>query len=97
MAISKGDLVSYIAQGTSLTKANAQKALEAALKGIEESLQKGEDVRLIGFGSFSVSKIPARDGVNPRTGEKLKIAARNRPVFKAGKELKDAVNSSESA
>jgi len=94
MVMSKGDLVSYIAQGTSLTKANAQKALEAALKGIEESLQKGEDVRLIGFGSFSVSKIPARDGVNPRTGEKLKIAARNRPVFKAGKELKDAVNSS---
>lgn len=88
----KGDLVSYIAQGTSLTKANAQKALEAALKGIEESLQKGEDFRLMGFGSFSVSKIPARDGVNPRTGDKIKIAARNRPVFKAGKEMKDAVN-----
>ena len=97
MVMSKGDLVSYIAQGTNLTKADSQKALESALKGIEESLQKGEDVRLIGFGSFSVSKIQAREGLNPRTGDKIKISARNRPVFKAGKELKDAVNPSQPA
>ena len=97
MVMSKLDLVSYIAEETSLTKVDSQKALEAALKGIEETLQKGEDVRLIGFGSFSVTKIAAREGRNPRTGDKIKIAASNRPVFKAGKELKEAVNSSKSA
>ena len=92
MTVGKGDIVSYIAEQTKLTKVDSQKALEAALKGIETFLQKGEDVRLIGFGSFSVTKVPAREGRNPRTGDKIQIAANNRPVFKAGKELKAAVN-----
>ena len=52
----------------------------------------GEEIRLIGFGTFAVQKSAAREGRNPRTGEKIKIAASNRPVFRTGKELKDSVN-----
>jgi DNA-binding protein HU-beta len=92
MATGKVELVNYVAGETKLTKADAQKAVEAVLAGIADSLKKGEEVRLIGFGSFSILKSAAREGRNPRTGEKIKIAASNRPVFKAGKELKDSVN-----
>lgn len=92
MAVGKFELVSYVASETKLTKADAQKAVEAVLSGIMEALEKGEEVRLIGFGSFSVQKSPARDGRNPRTGETIKIAASNRPVFRVGKDLKEAVN-----
>lgn len=92
MAMSKAELVSYVATKTKLTKADAQRALEAVLAGIGSSLKKGDDVRLIGFGSFAVQKSEAREGRNPRTGEKIKIKARKRPVFRAGKELKESVN-----
>jgi DNA-binding protein HU-beta len=92
MATGKVELVNYVAGETKLTKADAQKAVEAVLARIADSLKKGEEVRLIGFGSFSILKSAAREGRNPRTGEKIKIAASNRPVFKAGKELKDSVN-----
>jgi len=88
----KAELVSYVAAETKVTKAEAQKAVESVLAGIAASLKKGEEVRLIGFGSFSILKSAAREGRNPRTGEKIKIAASNRPVFKAGKELKESVN-----
>ena len=92
MATGKTELVSYVASETKLTKANAQKAVEAVLAGIVQSLKKGDEVRLLGFGSFSILKSAARDGRNPRTGEIIKIKASNRPTFKAGKELKEAVN-----
>lgn len=92
MAMGKAELVSYVAAETKVTKAEAQKAVESVLAGIAASLKKGEEVRLIGFGSFSILKSAAREGRNPRTGEKIKIAASNRPVFKAGKELKESVN-----
>ena len=94
MALGKFELISYVVSETKLTKVDAQKAIEAVLSGITEALEKGEEVRLIGFGSFSVQKSAARDGRNPRTGETIKIAASNRPVFRVGKELKEAVNKS---
>ena len=81
-----------MASETKLTKVDSQKAVEAVLEGIKDTLQKGEEVRLIGFGSFVITKSAARDGRNPRTGETIKIKASNRPVFRAGKELKEAVN-----
>ena len=90
--LSKGDLVSYVAQETKLTKIDAEKAVNAVFAGITNSLQQGQDARFIGFGSFSIQKSAAREGRNPRTGDKIQIKASNRPVFKAGKELKDAVN-----
>ena len=92
MTTGRTELISYVSADTRLTKADAQKAVEAVLEGIKDSLKKGEEVRLIGFGSFAIQKSAARDGRNPRTGEKIKIAASNRPVFRAGKELKEAVN-----
>jgi DNA-binding protein HU-beta len=94
MAMGKFELISYVADAVKITKVDAQKVVEAALDGIKESLTKEEEVRLIGFGSFAVSKSAARDGRNPRTGETIKIKASNRPVFRAGKELKEAVNKS---
>lgn len=92
MAMGKVELVNYVATETKLTKADAQRALEAVLAGISSSLIKGEEVRLIGFGSFAVQQSAARDGRNPRTGETIKIKASKRPVFRAGKELKESVN-----
>ena len=92
MAVGKSELVSYVSAETKLTKVDSQKVVEAVLDGITDALKKGEDVRLIGFGSFAVSKSAAREGRNPRTGEKIKIAASNRPVFRVGKDLKEAVN-----
>ena len=94
MAMGKVELISYVADVVKLTKVDAQKVIEAVLDGIKESLTKGEDVRLIGFGTFGIQKSAARDGRNPRTGETIKIKASNRPVFRAGKELKDSVNKS---
>jgi len=92
MAAGKAELINYIANAAKLTKADAQRALEAVLGGISDTLKGGDEVRLIGFGSFAIQKSAAREGRNPRTGETIKIAASNRPVFRAGKELKEAVN-----
>ncbi len=94
MAMGKFELIDYVADAVKITKVDAQKVVEAVLKGIKESLTKEEEVRLIGFGTFGVQKSAARDGRNPRTGETIKIKASNRPVFRAGKELKDSVNKS---
>ena len=92
MTMRKVELVNYVATETKLTKADAQRALEAVLAGIGSSLAKGEEVRLIGFGSFAVQQSAARNGRNPRTGETIKIKASKRPIFRAGKELKESVN-----
>ena len=92
MATGKTELVKCIANETKLTKVDAKKALKAILTAISSSLQKGEEVKLIGFGTFSVQQSAAREGRNPKTGEKIKIKARKRPVFRAGKELKESVN-----
>ncbi len=92
MAYSKGDLVADIAAQTGATKKMAADMLDAMLKAITGELMQGGSVTLTGFGTFKVSHRAARNGVNPATGEKIKIAARKAPVFKAGKSLKEAVN-----
>lgn len=89
--MTKSELVATISKHFK-TKAEAERALEAVLESIQDSLKKGEDVRIVGFGTFSVSKRAARTGRNPRTGEEIKIPATKTPAFRAGKELKEAVN-----
>ncbi len=88
----KSDLVSAVASSASITKAQASSAVEALFDTISLSLTKGEDVTLIGFGSFKVSQRQAREGRNPRTGETIKIPAKKSVTFVSGKGLKDAVN-----
>lgn len=90
--MNKTELIEKIAAGAELDKAKAKKALEATLDAIKNALVEGDSVQLIGFGTFSVSERPAREGVNPRTGEKVTIAAKKVAKFKAGAELADAVN-----
>ena len=85
-------MIKQMADGAGITLKDAESALKAALDGIKKALKKNDKVTLVGFGTFSVSKRKARMGRNPRTGEALKIKARNIPKFSAGRELKDAVN-----
>ncbi|MDY6298035.1 MAG: HU family DNA-binding protein [Alloprevotella sp.] len=88
--MNKTELVAAIA-AAGLSKVDSKKALDAALEAVTKELKKGEKVALLGFGTFEVSKRPGREGINPRTKAKIKIAAKNVVKFKAGKELKDAV------
>ena len=90
--MNKSDLVSKVADLTSLSKIDADKAVDATFAAIADALKAGEDVRLVGFGSFSVASRPARDGKNPRTGETIAIPASRAPKFSVGKALKEAVN-----
>lgn len=91
--MNKNDLIAKVADKAGLTKADAAKAVDATIDAISESLTKGDEVRIIGFGTFAVSRRQATEGRNPRTGDIIKIAASNQPKFRAGKALKDAVNS----
>ncbi len=90
--MNKQDLISSVADQSGLTKADANKAVEAVFDAITAALKKGDEVRLVGFGTFSVSQRKASTGRNPRTGETMTIKASSQPKFKAGKGLKDAVN-----
>ncbi|HTS91381.1 MAG TPA: HU family DNA-binding protein [Stellaceae bacterium] len=90
--MNKNELVDSVATATELTKADAAKAVDAVLDSITRSLKKGQEVRLVGFGTFLVKKRAASKGRDPRTGAEIKIAASIQPKFKAGKGLKDAVN-----
>ena len=90
--MNKQDLVAKVAQTADISKSKASEAVEAVISAIKASLKKGDDVRLVGFGTFSVAKRAATTGRNPRTGEPIKIPASKQPKFKAGKELKEAVN-----
>ncbi len=90
--MTKQELIDAIAAKSGLTKADSSRALEAFMSSVAETLKKGEKITLTGFGTFGVSKRAARDGRNPRTGEVVKIAARNSVSFKAGSKLKEAVN-----
>lgn len=92
MTLSKPELIAYVSQHATLTKTDAQKAVEAVFSGISNALAQGKEARFVGFGSFYLLKSPAREGFNPRTREKIQIKASKRPVFKAGKLLKEAVN-----
>ncbi|MBE0531488.1 MAG: HU family DNA-binding protein [Rhodospirillales bacterium] len=90
--MNKNDLVATVAGSTGISKADAAKAVDGVFNAISSALKKGEEVRLVGFGTFSVAKRAATTGRNPRTGETIKIPASKQPKFKAGKGLKDAVN-----
>lgn len=90
--MNKQELVDSVAKKTGLPKTKAQDAVQAMIETIKTSLKKGDEVRLVGFGTFSVAKRAATTGRNPRTGEKINIPASKQPKFKAGKELKEAVN-----
>ncbi len=89
--MNKNELVSELASKAGSTKVDAEKFLDAFVESVGSALQKGDDVRLVGFGTFSISHRKATEGRNPRTGEKIKIPASKLPKFKAGKSLKDAV------
>lgn len=90
--VNKNDLVAAVANGTGLSKTDATKAVDEVFDQITSALKKGDDVRLVGFGTFLVSNRAASIGRNPRTGEPINIPASKRPKFTAGKGLKDAVN-----
>ena len=87
----KTELINAIAEKAGLTKVDAKNALEACLETITDALAKDEKIALIGFGTFAVAEKGARTGINPRTKEKIEIAARKTVKFKAGAELADKV------
>ena len=91
--MNKNDLIASVADSSGLTKADAGRAVAALFAGIEGALKGGDEVRIVGFGTFSVAHRAATTGRNPRTGETIQIAASKQPKFKAGAPLKDAVNS----
>jgi len=90
--MNKTELISKIAEKAGLTKADSKKALDATIDAIKAALKKGDKVQLIGFGTFAVTKKPARQGINPATKQKIKIAAKKVAKFKAGAELAKTVN-----
>ena len=90
--MNKNELISSVASETGLTKTDSAKAVDAFVAAVTNALKKGDEVRLVGFGTFSVAKRAATTGRNPRTGAEIKIAARKQAKFKAGKALQEAVN-----
>jgi DNA-binding protein HU-beta len=90
--MNKAELVDAVASAANLSKADAGRAVDAVVNSITSALKKGQQVSVVGFGTFGVKHRAARSGRNPRTGETIQIAASNVPGFKAGKALKDAVN-----
>ena len=90
--MNKSELIDAIADSADISKAAAGRALDATVDAVKKALKKGDMVTLVGFGSFYVGKRAARTGRNPRTGASIKIKAAKVPKFRAGKELKDAIN-----
>lgn len=90
--MNKTDLIDLIADKADISKASASRALEAALGGITDALRAGDQVSLLGFGTFAVKQRAERQGRNPKTGELLSIAASRAAGFKPGKALRDAIN-----
>ena len=90
--MNKTELVKKIAEKAEISQAQAKSVLEATLESVKEALQGGDSVQLIGFGTFSVAKRPARQGINPATKAKIKIAAKKVAKFKPGAELAKVVN-----
>lgn len=90
--MNKNELIASVADNSGLSKADATRAIDALLDGITGALKRGDEVRIAGFGIFSVASRPASEGRNPRTGAKIQIPASRQPKFKAGKGLKDSVN-----
>lgn len=90
--MNKNDLISKVAEVSGLTKADASKAVDGLFEAITDSLKNEQEVRLVGFGTFTTARRQATEGRNPRTGEKINIPASVVPKFKPGKTLKDAVS-----
>lgn len=90
--MNKAELIAAVAEKTGLSKKDSEKAVNATFQTIEETIETGEKVQLVGFGVFDVKTREARIGRNPKTKEEIKIPASRVPVFKAGKALKDAVD-----
>lgn len=90
--MNKNDLVSAVADAAGLSKADAGRAVDSVFDTIAASLKKSQEVRLVGFGTFVVTRRKASRGRNPRTGEAIQIPASKQPKFRAGQALKDAVN-----
>jgi DNA-binding protein HU-beta len=90
--MNKGDIIAQIAAKADISKAAAERALNAIIESITDTLKKGERVAIAGFGTFSVIDRAARKGRNPQTGAEINIPASTAPKFKAGKALKEAVN-----
>lgn len=90
--MNKTELVAAIAEKAELSKKDAEKALKAFTETVAETLQNGDKIQLVGFGTFEVSERAAREGRNPKSGEVMNIPASKTPKFKAGKALKDMVN-----
>ena len=91
--MNKQELIDNIAASADITKAAAARALDSVIDSVTNSLKKDDSVVLVGFGTFSVRSRAARTGRNPQTGQEIQIAAAKVPAFKAGKALKEAVNS----
>lgn len=89
--MNKTELINQVAEASELTKKDATKAVDAVFDSILESLKRGDNVQLIGFGNFEIRERSARKGRNPQTGDEIEIAASKVPAFKPGKQLKDAV------
>ena len=90
--MNRNELVDAVAGKTELRKTEASKAVDAGFDAIADALKGGDEVRLVGFGTFSVASRAATEGRNPRTGEKIKIAASKQAKFKSGKGLRDSLN-----
>ncbi len=90
--MNKNELIAVVAENIDMSKSDVAKAVDGVFEAITKSLQNATEVRLVGFGTFSISRRKATQGRNPRTGEAIQIPASNQPKFKAGKGLKEAVN-----
>lgn len=90
--MNKSELIDAVAESAEISKAAAGRAVDGMISAITDALSKGDQVSLVGFGTFLVRDRAARSGRNPRTGETMTIPAAKNPAFKAGKALKDAVN-----
>ena len=90
--MNRNELVDAVSSKTDMRKSEASKAVDAVFEAIEDALKGGDEVRLVGFGTFSVASRAASEGRNPRTGEKIKIAASKQAKFKPGQGLRDSLN-----
>lgn len=90
--MNKNELIASVADTAGLSKSDATRAVDAVFTIITDALKKGEEVRVLGFGTFNIASRKASEGRNPRTGETINIPATNQPKFRPGKGLKDAVN-----
>lgn len=90
--MNKNEFIDRVSDLAGMSKTDATRAVDAVFDAVTEALKRGDDVRLVGFGTFSASRRAARTGRNPRTGEPIEIAASVQPKFSAGKGLKDALN-----